>query len=633
MGHRSAILFRLAAFHLCLFPVTTIARAEVLDVAAGANHACAVIAGGTLKCWGDNSFGKLGDGSTSTRFEPVEVVGLGGRVVQVAAGTNHTCALMGTGRVKCWGSNEYGQLGNGSRTDRLVPTEVRSLASVTAVAAGGHRSCALLEDGRVVCWGWAHATFSTCPSDCRADIRIYDEPIEVPGFARMRAISASPATDHAIVPAPNPVCGVDADDVGRCIGRFDQASRWDLVVAGASAIATGGGHLCVVTTSGQVQCRGSNRFGQLGGGIATESRGMVTVAGIDGADGSLALGGSHSCALTADMRLRCWGVIPGDGTWIARVAPVPVAGLATGVRKVASGGAFSCAIRSDGSAWCWGANGHGQLGDGTTTDRPAPVAVAGLASGTLPQTPGAESGIWWSPSEPGWGIQLTIRRNVMFATWYAYDESGRPKWYVASDCRFEESVLRIAVEGPMECEAVLHETSGPRFFGVPFNPFAVRVSAVGTLRLFLADRNTGSMTYRVNGVSRTIAVQRFLFGAGAEPAVDYTDLWWDSAEAGWGLSVTHRNAVMFAVWYVYDDSGKPVWYVASGCSVSTETDGCVGTLYRTTGPPSGVSFDPAAVRVIPVGEIRLEFPGPNQATLFYTVDGVSGTRHLTRQVY
>jgi YVTN family beta-propeller protein len=251
------------------------------------------------------------------------------------------------------------------------------------------------------------------------------------------------------------------------------------------------------------------------------------------------------------------------------------------------------------------------------------ITPAAASSGA--NTPGALSGLWWNPDESGWGISFTQRGSIIFAAWYSYDDGGNPRWYVASECRMANS---------SSCSGTLYQVAGPRFFGVPFNASAVAANPAGTLNVSFQGNNNAAMRYSVGGQSRTVSLTRQVFQpSGTAPATNYTDLWWNPNESGWGLSVTQQFNLMFLAWYVYDSSGNPVWYVASSCAVTSGGNGCSGTLYRTTGPAFGAGFDPMQVQVFPVGSVTLNFSDGNNGTLSYVVDGVSGSKAITRQLF
>ena len=251
-----------------------------------------------------------------------------------------------------------------------------------------------------------------------------------------------------------------------------------------------------------------------------------------------------------------------------------------------------------------------------------------LTSTPVPTSPGALSGLWYNASESGWGVHFTQRRNNIFAAWYTYDAAGAPKWYVASNCALPTGTTGTSGT----CNGTLYEVSGPTFFNSTFNPALVNVRSAGTLQVNFLNANGASMTYTANGQARTVPIVRQDFQAGTiAPAVDYTDLWYNASEPGWGMAITHQCGIMFLAWYVYDSAGKPVWYVASNCAVSGNS--CTGTMYRTTGPALGPTFNPNQVQVYTAGTVLVTFSDANNGVLAYTVNGATSTKAITRQTF
>ncbi len=295
----------------------------VTAVSAGFSHTCAVTSAGGAKCWGDNSFGQLGDGTTTQRATPTDVVGLDADVAAVAAGFQHTCALTSVGGVECWGNNGSGQLGNGTRANSAVPVPVLGLTSgATAVAAGVEHSCAVTATGGVQCWG--RNTFGQL-GDGTADSSV--TPVDVVGLSGEAEVVVA-GLEHS--------CALIADGRLQCWGfRYGHAPT-DVGLGGAAiSLSASYGHTCALTASGGVQCWGDNVYGQLGDGQAC---GLV-------------------CA-----------------------APVGVAGLDAGMTGISAGVFHSCAVSSEGGAKCWGINFGGQVGDGTGGPgviRSVPVDVVG----------------------------------------------------------------------------------------------------------------------------------------------------------------------------------------------------------------------------------------------------------------
>ena len=249
--------------------------------------------------------------------------------------------------------------------------------------------------------------------------------------------------------------------------------------------------------------------------------------------------------------------------------------------------------------------------------------------------PGVLTGLWSNPAEPGWGVHLTQRGDTVFGALFSYDKQGGARWYVVPACKPNVPLPCPTCVKDALCTGAVHEMSGPAFFQ-GFNPAAVGTREAGIAELRFADQDRGIMTMVIDGAHRSVEIRRQLFATEGVAATNYTDLWWNPAESGWGLGVTHRGDVMFLTWFVYDEFGKPVWYVASDCRVATGTRGCRGTLYRTSGPPGPLpagTFNVAAVRVNPVGTVELTFADDDTGTLAYTVDGRSGTKAIRRQLF
>jgi len=266
----------------------------VSAVSAGAEHTCALMASGGVKCWGYNWSGQLGDGTGGTgsiSTTPVDVSGLSSGVTAISAGYLHTCALITSGGMKCWGDNWKGDLGDGTMTNRLTPVDVVDgsgglLSGVRGISAGGYHTCALMTSGGVKCWGY-NAT---------------------------GALGDGTATDRT-----TPVDVVDGSGP----------------LSGVAAISTGLQHTCALMASGGVKCWGWNEYGQLGDSTWTNRTTPVDV--VDGSGGllngvaAIAAGTYHTCALMTSSGVKCWGIgwygALGDGTATDSNVPVDVFGL------------------------------------------------------------------------------------------------------------------------------------------------------------------------------------------------------------------------------------------------------------------------------------------------------------------
>lgn len=382
------------------------------EIATGGFHSCALVENGEVRCWGSNSAGQLGDGTTTKQLTPVPVLTSPGGSPLTGAralvtGHGHSCVLIGDGEVHCWGWNSFGQLGDGTSTNRMNPAPVLTspggapLGKVQALTLGFAHTCGLLDSGEVRCWGWNE---DKQLGDGTTTNRKYPVPVLSgpggPPFGDAQALGLSIA-EHtcALLNSSEVRCWGDNGygQVGDGTFGLPNYRAYPVPVVqspggaplkSVKALALGASHTCVLHSDEKVRCWGMNNRGQVGDGTSIERHTPVLVlASPDGPPFSgvraLALGGWHSCALVGES-VRCWGENAfgqvGDGTTDDRKNPVPLLESPggpplAGVQAMAASFQHSCARLADGSVRCWGSNLAGQLGDGTTTERHTPVPV------------------------------------------------------------------------------------------------------------------------------------------------------------------------------------------------------------------------------------------------------------------
>jgi hypothetical protein len=382
-------------------------RLRATAVAAGNAHACALMTDGTVRCWGANYRGQLGDGTTTYRSAPVEVEGL--RDIQaITAGDRHTCALRRDGTVWCWGSNDLGQLGRAGvgRRTRLGwagdyaarPAAVTGLGRVAAIAAGATYGLALSEGGAVEFWGQMGLPLDG--PDIHEPFRLSVSGVNQ--IAARDGIACALGRDGASCWGPD----VFRIAGGRTAGPFDlvsldEATAWDPVSIGMDFV-------CGVDAAGRARCSGEpTSLGHAGRRARFEMYDRdVLVEGL--ADVTTLSGRSQACAVVRDGRVACWGRDtfaalrpnpdrPPAGTHdrhsepVLHKRPVWIAGLADAV-QVAVGPASACAVTRSGRVRCWGENGYGQLGDATTEASEQPTEVRFCAETSTPVFPQAPEG-------------------------------------------------------------------------------------------------------------------------------------------------------------------------------------------------------------------------------------------------
>ena len=361
----------------------------------GLGHSCAVFDSGRMLCWGDNTYGQLGDGTTTSSAMPVEVK-LGANMPQkakaIAAGQFFTCALFEGGSVYCWGRNNVGQLGLGTTDQDPHPTPKSAVVSNAASIAGGSaHACAITDPGGdLVCWG-----------------ENLTGQISQGGMATLPtatlALSGQPTKVTAVAPGMSHTCALRGGNLF-CWGTGPAAATMpstSMPVIGATgsllSTTAGTGHTCYISSQKIASCFGANGSFQLGREtMETAVPGATSASNVGSFDGAIAAGDDFTCAnfIASDAStnaLSCWGDDTfGQLGWGTQNSSAlgPVLGLPTaGVTGFSTGGKHSCAIGIDGAVYCWGCGASGQLGDGTTgatcadrsTKSTGAVKVLGLA--------------------------------------------------------------------------------------------------------------------------------------------------------------------------------------------------------------------------------------------------------------
>jgi cysteine-rich repeat protein len=374
----------------------------VKQLVAGERHTCALLETGTVRCWGSGDNGRLGYGKSLVAIgdneNPSQPFGLdlGGTVIQIVAGSKHTCALLVTGAAYCWGSGSRGQLGHASTLDMgddgdpSIVGNVKVGGPIKQLAAGHEHTCALLKGGSVRCWGssqYGQLGYGTTAAigdnenpDIAGNIEIGGAAVQVVAGAWHTCALLDTGAVRCWGSAEQGQLGHGTLSTGNIGDNESPAAAGDLDLGGrVKQLVAGGFHTCALLDGGQVRCWGRAAEGQLGHGSTEtigddETPGSMPPVPLDGMVKQLAAGELHTCALMDSGAIRCWGLgqdgrlgygntdTIGDDESLSAM-DVDVGGLAV---AITAGRAHTCAFLVGGAIRCWGLGQDGQLGYGST---------------------------------------------------------------------------------------------------------------------------------------------------------------------------------------------------------------------------------------------------------------------------
>ncbi len=317
----------LVAVTIGVTPATALGGNRAAQISSGLAHTCVLLETGGVRCWGDNAQGQLGDGTTTATAYPVDVA-LPSLATKIAAGGNTSCALLVDATVVCWGGNSTGELGasTGSAIYSASPLAVESLTGATDISVGNDFACAIVTNGHVRCWG--------------------------SNVAGQLGLSPS--------------------------GTIDNRATTDIVgLSGVTTVAAGGFHACARLGDASIRCWGRNVEGELGDGTTASTAGALVVPLVSDIT-ELSAGLYSTCARQNDGLVKCWGINAGTGVDAMETVPHEIYAAGTGVKKLAPG-PTGCVTKANGTVECWGSNWHGELGTTPNYGRATSGAIPGIA--------------------------------------------------------------------------------------------------------------------------------------------------------------------------------------------------------------------------------------------------------------
>jgi alpha-tubulin suppressor-like RCC1 family protein len=381
-----------------------------------------MISSGKAFCWGNNTYGELGNNSTASSSVPVAVytggVLSGLTLTQITAGNGYTCALASTGAAYCWGYNVDGELGNGATlpgAQQDAPVAVSGSLVFAQISAGEYSVCALTTGNVGYCWGQNSSGQLGNGSTASTSKPVEEGPVNEVSIGGLFSCAISTAGGGTYC---------TGQGTSGQLGNGSAANSLSPVeVTGSSSytqLDAGFNHTCALSSAGAVYCWGDNTYGEDGNNTVTTPEKTPVTVYTGGVMSGLTLtqisaGGEHTCALSSAGAAYCWGddtygelgnstTSSVAGTYDAPVA-VATSGALSGqtLTQVSAGQGFTCALDSTGIPYCWGNNASGQLGNGTTTSSDVPVAIVPGAPTGVTAFPAAASAVvdWVAPASFG----------------------------------------------------------------------------------------------------------------------------------------------------------------------------------------------------------------------------------------
>lgn len=419
------------------------AGAATPQVSPSYYHSCALEASGTVKCFGYNDSGQAAGGASAASYVSPTTIDVGGKAISVGAGYDHSCAVLESGAVKCWGANGYGQLGNGTDTDSPTPVTVSLGTKAVSLAATTYSTCAIVQGGDVACWGYGG--YGQLGNGSSSDQW-------VPVYANLsghRAVSIATGYDKT--------CAVVEDGGVWCWGdnQYNDISSLpddDILTptqvnfgAPAQSVAADYEHLCALLVGGAVKCVGANYDGQLGDGTTDSSTTPVTV-NLGEPAVKVAAAWYHSCAQLQSGTVKCWGdneygqISPDTGTANYLTPFVYDAGGPIG--EIFANAGVTCAALTTGELKCSGYYVPYYMNPSASDDNQyAPLLIAGVNLTPLPPAPKTIAG---TIAKPKWKLKRSKSKVTASAT-LTVSASGMDATHCVGD--LQVSVPALASDG------------------------------------------------------------------------------------------------------------------------------------------------------------------------------------------